>query len=85
MAILETKSQKVKKPKDYQSTKFKLKLDEINIIDKMDFHRKIGEMIFRDLLQTTTSMGRILKMENKDENKWKQEKGVTRTKKIRIN
>ena len=50
----------------------------------MDLHRQIGEMIFMDLVQITTSMARIHKME-KNENQWKQEKVATREKQIRIN
>ena len=65
MAILEPKSQPVKKYGVYQATKFKLKLDDINMMDKMDFHRKIVDMIFKNLVQTTTSMGRILKWKTK--------------------
>ena len=53
--------------------------------DKMDLNRIIGDMIFRDLVQTTNNMEIIVKTKQKMENQWKQEKGVTRTKKIRIN
>ena len=82
LAILEPKSQPVKKHEDYQATQFKLKLYEINMMDKMDLHSQIGEMISRDLVQTTTSMERINKMGRKIkfENQWKQEKVVTREK-----
>jgi hypothetical protein len=54
MAILEPKAQTVKKAQDYKATRFKLKLDGINMVDKMELHRQTCEMVFRDLLQTST-------------------------------
>jgi hypothetical protein len=55
------------------------------MMDKMDLHRQTGEMIFRDLMHTTTSMARIQKMEKKIKNQWKQEKVEISENKIRIN
>ena len=33
----------------------KIKLDHINVVDKRKPHKKIGEIIFTDLLQSTIS------------------------------
>jgi hypothetical protein len=67
MAILEPKAQIVKNAHDYKAIEFKLKLDGINMVDKMEFHKQICEMVFRDLLHTSSSMGSIQAMDSKIE------------------
>lgn len=45
---------------------------------------KIGEMIFRDLLHTTSSMIRVREMVDKVEKQWKQDKTKSKIKQSNI-
>lgn len=81
MAILEPKfDQTIKIVKDFKATKVKLKLYHINVVDKIDLHRKTREMIFKDLLHTTTSMIRFQEMFGKVEKQLNQEKTTSKIK-----
>lgn len=81
MDILEPKfDQSGKKVRDFNASKVKLKLDDISIVDKIDLHRKIREMIFRDLLHTTTSMIILQEIVEKVEKQLKQEKTSSKIK-----
>jgi hypothetical protein len=62
-----------------------LKLDEIIMVDKMELHRETCEMVFLDLLQISSGMGRIQTMASMIEKQWKQEKVATRRKQTKIN
>ena len=44
-----------------------LKLDELNIIDKIYFHKQTREAIYRDLMKNTASMKKISKLVTKIE------------------
>ena len=56
LALLEAKIQKVKTIDDYKATKIKLKLDHINVADKIDLHKHTREVVFTNLLLTTIGM-----------------------------
>ena len=42
-----------------------LKVDELNIIDKIYFHKQTKEAIYRDLMKNTASMTKICKLVSK--------------------
>ena len=53
--VVEPRFKQKKSEEDYKATHMKIKLDHINVIDKIKLHKQIGEMIFVNLLQTTIS------------------------------
>jgi hypothetical protein len=50
---------------EYKVAKISLKLYQINVVEKMDLHRKIGEMVFRDVMHTYLSMNKLQAMVDK--------------------
>lgn len=44
-----------KSTKDFKASQIKIKLDNVNVVDKIKLHKHIGEMIFTSLLQSTIS------------------------------
>jgi hypothetical protein len=65
MVVLEPKAQIVKITKDYKAAKVSVKLDQINLVDKMDLHRQTREIVFKDVMQTSLGMIKLQTMVNK--------------------
>ena len=59
MAILHPKSKQVKSSKDFKATQLNFNMNEMHVLDKVDLHRKMGEMVSKDLIQSTTSLNKL--------------------------
>jgi hypothetical protein len=54
--VLEPKGQVIKTTDNYKVSKFSFDLNAINFVEKMDLHRKTGEMVYRDVMQVSLGM-----------------------------
>jgi len=80
LALLEPKTQIIKTIINYKVSKFPFHLNAINLVDKIDFHRQIGEMIYRDAMQSSLGMKSLQNMVDKIQKQLKNKKLVNRTK-----
>jgi hypothetical protein len=56
---------------EYETTKVKFDLDKMLIIDKIEWHKQIGNVVSRDLIHTTTNVKNLRGMTTKLENQLK--------------
>ena len=61
---------------DYKITEIKLRLEHMNVADKIDLHKKTWEVIFTKLLQSTIGMEKLLGNFKKLEKQLNEEKGL---------
>lgn len=74
LAVLEPRYGAGKSSNDYKDSQIKLKLDQTNVLDKIDSHKQTRELIFTYLLQTTISKDKLKHKLKKIEGQLKQEK-----------
>lgn len=55
LAVLKPKFKQTKSEEDYKASQIKIRLDQVNIVDKINLHRQIGEIIYSNLVQSTVS------------------------------
>lgn len=53
--LLETKEGSSKDAQEYKASQVKIRLHQINMVDKIELHKRRGEIIFTDLLHSTLS------------------------------
>jgi hypothetical protein len=54
----------------------RIRMDQLNVLDQIDFHQKSNDIIYTDLLQLTLNISRIETKVSKLEGKIKKEKVV---------
>lgn len=59
---------------DYKVAQIKLKLDQVSVIDKIHLHKQTWEVIFSDLVQSSTNINKLKGQISKLERKFMQEK-----------
>jgi hypothetical protein len=84
IAVLEPTTQTSKGVINYKVAKFSYDLNQIHLVDKMELHRKTGEMVCRDVIQASLGMKKLHNMSNKIKEQLRLEKLLTRTKQMRI-
>lgn len=52
---LEPKEASTKYAQEFQASQVQIRLDQVNMVDKIELHKRIGEIIFYDRLQSTIS------------------------------
>ena len=65
LALLQPVVNNAQTSQEFNFTQMQLKLDELNIIDKIYFHNQTREAIYRDLMKNTASMTKISKLVTK--------------------
>ena len=65
MALLQPVVNNAQISQEFNVTQMQLKLDELNIIDKIYLHKQTREAIYRDLMKNTASMTKISKLVTK--------------------
>ena len=53
IALLEPREGSSKDSQEYKVSQLKIRLDQINMVDKIELHKRTREIIFTDLLQYT--------------------------------
>ena len=79
MAMLQLKVDKLDtylRLHEYETTKLKIDLNEIHVMDKIKWHKQTRNIMSRDLFQATTNFKRLRGIQVKLENQWKQDKIV---------
>ena len=56
---MEPKEASSKVVQEYKASQVKIRLDRINVAEKIEIHKIIGEIIFSDLLQPTISNDKL--------------------------
>lgn len=69
---------------NYKATEINVDLDAFSPTDKMEWHRKTYEIIFRYVLRSTMHVNKLQNTVNKIERQLKHEKVVTKAKQLRI-
>jgi phosphotransferase system IIB component len=72
------------KSHEYETTRIKFELDKMNVMDKIEWHKKIVNVVSRDLIQATTNVKKMRGLVTKLENKLNQEKNIDRARLVRI-
>lgn len=62
MSFIEPNSKKLGTLEEYKSTKLRINLDQVNVVEKIELHKKTCEIVFKDLLQNTTNLGKLQSM-----------------------
>jgi len=57
--ILELNDQNIKSSENYKVTNISVDSKVVNYVDKMDLHRKIREMIHKDVMLTSLGMNKL--------------------------
>lgn len=64
--------------------KIKIKLDKLNMPDKINFHKQANDIIYVDLWESTLGISKLNKKLSKLEGKLKQEKATNKALKVHI-
>lgn len=84
IALMEPTEGSSKVAQEYRAFQVKVRLDHINVANKIELHKRIGEIIFLDLLQYTISNDKLQENWEKMEHQLKQENIVNKAWQVHI-
>ena len=59
LEVLEPKVKHASLDQDYKHSQIILKLDQVSVVDKINLHKQIGEVIFYDLIQSLSNITKL--------------------------